>query len=232
MGWIIHSRGVSARGVTGLTAVGATAALLSLAVAPVAAAEPTPDPEDGGQRLSPAEVEAILDQTVNDPLVDATASLEKVGIGGVGDQFPSVFAGFEVVNHGKQLNVLYNASGDEQALRSFLTRVEAVASSTAVPKVSPIPVDFDPQQRAELARKISADSEGWAERIGVSSVSSVMFDTVSGEVSIVTADESAAARSSVVEIEGVPVSVVSDATAEAAPQNRAVEPRRGLEERG
>lgn len=204
-----------------LTAVGA-AAVLSLAVMPVAAAEPSPDAEDGGQRLSPAEVEALLDQTVNGPLVDATAAIEKQGIGGVGDNFPSIFAGFEVVNDGKQLNVLYNANGDNQVLADFLARVEAVGS-TADLKVSAVPVDFDPQQRAELARKISADSEGWAEQLGVSSVSSVRFDTVSGEVSIVTTDESIARRVEVLEVEGVPVSVVVDTTAEAAPQNRAVD---------
>ena len=181
-----------------LTTVNA-AAVLSLAVMPVAGSEPSPDDEDGGQGLSPARAEALLDQTVNDPLLDATAAIEKQGIGGVGDEFPSIFAGF--------------ANGDSQVLADFLTRVEAVAA-TADLAVSPVPVDFDPQQRAEIARKISADSEGWAERLGVSSVSSVRFDTVSGEVSIVTTDESLAPGMEVLEVEGVPVSVVVDTTAE------------------
>jgi len=186
------------------------AVLLTIAVEPVAAGEPPSDDESDGQRLSAAEVNALLDQTVNDPLYDAIAALEAHGVGGVDDRFPTIFAGIEVVDDGVQMSVLYNANGDKQALEDFLGEVASVAS-TANLKVQPVPVAFDPQQRAELARKISADSKFWAERLGVSSVASVSFNTVSGEISIMTPDTVGARVT--IEVDGVCVTVVGGAGA-------------------
>ncbi|WP_448003590.1 hypothetical protein [Agromyces bauzanensis] len=166
-------------------------------------------------------MDALLAQTVNDPLVATIAALEANGVGGVGNKFPAHFAGVEVINDGDQINVLYNADGDPHVLASFLSEVEAVASGATL-KVLPVPVAFDPQQRAKIAQQIAADSKAWAVRLGLSSVSGVNFNTVSGEISILTPDEAVARASNIIEVDGVPVSVLGGAE-KGVPQNRAVD---------
>lgn len=205
-----------------MAALGASMVLLASAVTPVNAAESADERGAESQPTTRAEVDAIMAPTVNDPLADATAALEAVGIGGVGDKFPSLFAGFEVVEDGKRLNVLYNSTGDAKTVETFLALVDQVTSVAALDVVA-VPVDFDPVQRSALAQKISADSDGWAERLGLKSLSNVSFNTVSGEVLIVTADDVSPDVRSVVEIEGVPVSIIRDGTATAGPQNRTVD---------
>lgn len=204
-----------------LTLAGAVV-LVGLAGAQAAVADPSPGDEDDGQHLSAAEIESILDQTVNDPLVNATAALEAAGVGGVKNEFTEVFAGIEVVNAGDQLQVYYNANANNPVLEDFLTRVQTVAAVADL-KVLPVPVTFDPQLRADLAREISANSEEWAKRLGVSSVSSVSFDTVSGQISILTPDSHSARGFESLEVEGIPVSVVVDGEAKVVPQNRSVD---------
>lgn len=205
-----------------MAALGASMMLLASAVTPVNAAQSAGEPDAESQPTTRAEVDAIMAPTVNDPLVNATAALEDAGIGGVWNKFPSVFAGFELVEDGKRLNVLYNSTGDAKTVETFLAVVDRAASVATLAVVA-VPVDFDPLHRSALAQKISADSDAWAERLNLKSISSVGLDTVSGELSIVTADDVSPDVPSIVEIEGVPVTLIRDRAATATPQNRSVD---------
>lgn len=186
-----------------------------------AAAGPSLADEDG-QHLSATETEVVLAQTVNDPLVDATAALEAAGVGGVKNEFAEVFAGVEVVNAGAQLRVYYNVNATDSVIEDFLSRVRAVAATSDM-QVLLQPVSFDPQRRSELAREISANGEEWAKRLGIPVVSSVSFDTVSGQISIVTPDSDFAGGLVGLEVEGIPVSIVADGGTKVVPQNRSVD---------
>jgi hypothetical protein len=205
------------RRIPAVVMVGVVAFALIGAIAP-AHAEQGPD-EPPEQQLSAEEVEDLLSQTVNDTLYETIAALEAAGIGGIGNEFPNHFAAWRVSDDGKTLEVFYNSTGDQVAVKALVTQVEKVAS-TAPMEVMAVAVDFDPAARSNLAQRISADAEGWADQLGLGGIGRVDFDTITGDVTIVATDETVTPSS--IEIEGTPVSVVGD-RGEVKFQNRAVD---------
>ena len=171
--------------------------LVGLVGGPVASAEELPE--------SPAGVDGMLQQVVDDTMIETMTALEDAGAIGPNSQFADLYLGSELVDPGT-LVIRYNAKSPKA--EEFAKNVTD-ASKSAPLKLELAGVNLDPGALRLLAADISAGGDQWLQALGVRDIQAVEINELTGELTVQTSGEASRAK---LAVEGVMIAIDGGAT--------------------
>jgi len=159
---------------------------------PVASAGEQPD--------STADVDARLQQVVDDKMTETMTALEDAGAIGPNNQFADLYLGSELLDSGT-LVIRYNAKSPKA--EEFAKNVTE-ASKSAPLKLELTGVNLDPGALRQLASDISAGGDQWLQTLGVRDIQAVEINERTGELTVQTSGE---ARRAKLTVDGVKITI-------------------------
>jgi hypothetical protein len=147
-----------------------------------------PGPVPGGPAEPDPAFQELLDGGLDRAWLDQDVQ-SKLDVEALAESFPDVWAGTVTDYDTGTYTIQYDADADPAQVKAFLERIDAAQGLDPALRLAPEPVDFSTAETEAVMDRLTADLDGWAERLGVPDILGMGPDGATAEIVIYTSGD-------------------------------------------